>query len=234
MLYNNSYVNNDRLGLIFEDEQKRKQIIQVNKNELLMSVFKKYIYKSGERPKYIRFVHNSESLDPNMTVSQAGFVDGDKIIVLLGNDQKGGGGLGSMDFTDLSKQQYVQYTFSPNAPTYRTICKGLNICGDCKCRNCIAYKNEVIIPLEGVKRFDVVGESDILECPSCGSIISPKTVTFYLCRYRVIGKKYENDKIMPFEFVGLANDINSAQYYDPKENGQARVIELIIEILEYY
>ena len=138
-----------------------------------------------------------------------------------------------MDFTDLSKQICQEYICSSDAPDYRAICKGLNICGDCKFRKCIAHKQEVIIPLESVRRFDLIKESENLECPSCGSIVSPKTVAFHLCRYKVSGKKYEDEKIMPFEFVGLANNKNAAQYYDPIKNGKARIIDLIIEILEY-
>ena len=233
MLYHNSYPNKGILQIIFQDNVTLKNtIIEATENELLSSVFRKYIYKTGKCSDNLKFLFNGKKLDPSLTVSQAALSQHCRVTVTESGIAIGGGGF-SMDFTDLSKQQYQEYICSNNAPSYRAVHKGLNICGNCKFRKCIAYKQEVIIPLKSVKRFDLIKESENLECPSCGSIVSPKTVAFFLCRYKVSGKKYENDKIKPFEFVGMANNKNAVQYYDPIKNGKVRVIDLIIEILEF-
>ena len=232
MLYHNSYPNKGILNIIFEDEFGSKTPIEATENEFLSSVLRKYIYKTGKCSDNLKFERGSEILDPSLTVSQAGLPHFCTVNVYEEGKLMGRGGF-SMDFTDLSKQIYEEYIFSSNAPEYRIAYKGLNICGDCKFRKCIAYKQEVIIPLKSVKRFDLIKESENLECPSCGSLVSPKTVAFSLCIYKVSGKKFENDKIKPFEFVGSAKNENAVQYYDPIKNGKARILELIIEILEF-
>ena len=119
------------------------------------------------------------------------------------------------------------------SPMYRIAQPGLNICGNCKCENCIAFNDEVIVPLGRIYRYDLINEKANLRCPSCRNLIVPKTVLFYLCKYKINGKKYENDKVKSFEFFGQAANKYSFQYYDPMANGKVVVIELIIEILEY-
>ena len=119
------------------------------------------------------------------------------------------------------------------SPIYRIAQPGLNICGNCKCGNCIAFNDEVIVPLGRIYRYDLINEKENLRCPSCRNLIVPKTVLFYLCKYKINGKNIENDKIKSFEFFGQAANKYSFQYYDPMANGEVRVIELIIEILEY-
>ena len=119
------------------------------------------------------------------------------------------------------------------SPMYRIAQPGLNICGNCKCGNCIAFNDEVIVPLGRIYRYDLINEKANLRCPSCRNLIVPKTVLFYLCKYKINGKKFENDKVKSFEFFGQAANKYSFQYYDPMANGEVLVIELIIEILEY-
>ena len=89
----------------------------------------------------------------------------------------------------------------------------------------------VIIPFKGEK-LDLIKDKEDFFCPVCESYIKPKTVGFYQCKYRISGKKYENGNIKVFNVTGEAK--NTFKYYDPKKNGEATVIELIFEILQYY
>jgi hypothetical protein len=138
-----------------------------------------------------------------------------------------------MKFTDISKQISEQIYFSSTAPSYRKVTKGINICGICKYKKCNAYNKEVIAPLENVKIFNLIDERENLECPECGALIVPKTLCFYLCEYKIKGRKLDNEKLDKFEFNGKANKKDSAQYYSPDKNGETKITELIIEIIKY-
>ena len=46
----------------------------------------------------------------------------------------------AMEFTDVSKNNIKELGFSEDAPSYRGVCKGINIFGDCHCKKCLAYK----------------------------------------------------------------------------------------------
>ena len=111
-----------------------------------------------------------------------------------------------MNFTDLSKQIYEEIYFSSSAPSYRRVSKGINICGICKCKKCDAYKQEVVVPKENVKEFNLINERDNIECPICGSIIASKTLCFYLCEYKIKGRKVVNNGLEEFEFSKKASN----------------------------
>ena len=145
----------------------------------------------------------------------------------------GGGGI-CMKFTDLSKQIYEECPFSNNAPSYRQVSKGINICGECKTEKCEAYNEEVIVPLFNIRKFNLIEERVNLKCPICKGLIEPKTVAFFLCEYKVKGRNVEGNSIKPYEFFGKANNKNAAQYYNPIQNGDILVLELIIEIINYF
>ena len=226
------YQNNILITIYFKDEVGRKNGFTVNVNENLSSIFWRYINSTGKYNKRLKFLYNGKKLNPNMTVFQAGINNCSNIIVHEEGNNIGGGGF-CMNFTDLSKQKFQEFSISRTSPIYRIAQPGLNICGDCKCENCIAFNNEVIIPLGRINRFDLIKERANLRCPSCRNLIEPKTVLFYLCKYKINGKNFENDKVKSFEFYGEAANKYSFQYYDPMDNGKALIIELIIEILKY-
>ena len=220
------------LQLIFEDFSGRSSI-KAYEDEPLSSIFGKYFNSSRNYSENLSFVFNGKKFTSNMTAFQAGLSDGCIVKVEGLGNMKGSGGIG-MNFTDLSKKKFQEYAFSKGAPTFRIVKRGLNICGDCKSEKCIAFNQEVFIPLDNVKRFDLIKERENLRCPSCRNLIIPKTVAFYLCRYKVKGKNFENGSVKDFEFYDSANNRNAVQYYDSMKNGNVFVIELIIEILNYF
>ena len=61
-----------------------------------------------------------------------------------------------MKFTDVNKQIVEKLYFSKNAPSYRTVVKGINIFGICKVKKCEAHDKEVAIPLKNKKFFNLV------------------------------------------------------------------------------
>ena len=139
-----------------------------------------------------------------------------------------------MLFSDVSKNKTKEIGFSKNAPSYRKACKGINIFGICHCKKCIAYKKEVVVRI-AEKKFDLINEKDKLFCPECESLIIPKTVGFYLCKFRIYGKKIVDDNIVKFENdIDEANNKKSVKYFDPELNGEVVVSKLIFEVLEYF
>ena len=138
-----------------------------------------------------------------------------------------------MLFTDVSKNKTKEIGFSKKAPSYRKVCKGINIFGICHCKKCIAYKKEVVVRITK-KKFDLINEKDQLFCPECDSLIIPKTVGFYLCKFKIYGKKIVNDNIEHFKNdIDEANNKDSVKYFDPELNGKLVISELICEVIEY-
>jgi hypothetical protein len=220
------------INIVFMDEQGKKINILANRNEMLFSLFQKYISLTGKYDD-IYFKYSGEQLNPNKTLKEYDLASGSIIKVADTNNVIGRGGY-ALNFTDLSKQNYEEITFTNDAPDYRNTNQGINIFGDCKTEGCYAFNQEVIVPLYGIGKFDLINERQNLKCPACKGLIEPKTVGFYLCEYKIKGKNFENGNIKPFEFFGKALNTQSLQYYDPIKNGNTIVLELIIEIINYF
>ena len=224
-------IKND-INIIFLDDYGKKIIIRTHQDELLSSIFNKYLTSANNNKYDLNFQFGFEQLDPNKTLRDYNIATGSIINVKETNNVLGRGGF-CFKFTDLSKKMYSECPLTETAPVYRYITKGINIYGICKSEKCIAHNQEVICPLEGIKRFDLIGERENLKCPSCRGLIEPKTVGFYLCNYKIKGKNFENGNVKSFEFYGKATNKKSLQYYDPIKNGDTLVIELIIEITNF-
>ena len=170
---------------------------------------------------------------PSLSLANEGIANWGRIIVYMTGAVKGGGC--AMMFTDVSKNKTTQVQCSPDAPNYRHIIKGINICGICNYIKCLAYEKEVIVNFHN-KTFDLIKDKNKLFCPECRAPIEPKTVIFYLCRYQIYGKKIENDEIVPFRNQPAeARNENSATYFDPDLNGgEVEFAQLKFEVLEYF
>ena len=199
-------------------------------DELLSSVGEKLKKVLRILNSEVGFIWCSKILDQNKTLKELNIKD-KTCIDVYERKQIIGAGL-SINFTDLSKNIYEEQYFSEKAPDYRTVSKGINIFGICKGKKCEAYNEEVICPLKK-KYFDLLKERDDLECPKCGSLIIPKTIGFFSCEYRIKGKKYENNKIVPFDFKDKSSKKDSIRYFNPDKNGNATFCELIVEIINF-
>ena len=207
----------------------KTEIFSYNKNQTISSLFEKVKDKFGISCSNVNFIFKSKILKENQTLSQIRAKNNSTITVVEEGSVIGGFG-GFIKFTDVSKNNFKDRTFSSSAPDYRTICQGINIYGICKGYGCQVKGKEVICPLKNIKRFDLIEECDSLLCPECKNIITPKTVGFYLCRYKMSGEKLENKKFVPFEINGVADDENSYRKFDPTENGEIKFSEFIIEV----
>ena len=201
-------------------------------NEKISDLIEKYRKESNDYKKSKKFIFNANALNQSVTVAEAGLNNNANIFVVSTDGIKGGGGP-PMLFTDVSKNKTREIKFSKNAPSYRKASKGINIFGICNCKNCKAYKKEVVVIINK-KKFDLIKERDDLFCPECGANIIPKTVGFHLCKYKIYGKKIEEDKIVPFDNdIDEANNKDSLKYFEPELNGEITMIELIFEVIEY-
>ena len=209
-------------------------IIQCNLEDTVSKIIQIYRKKSGDFSLNREFMFDGKLPNPSLSLANAGIANNGTIFVSKTGAVKGGGGM-CMMFTDVSKNKTTQVQCSPDAPNYRHIIKGINICGICNYIKCVAYEKEVIVNFHN-KTFDLIKDKNKLFCPECRAPIEPKTVLFYLCRYQIYGKKIENDEIVPFRNQPAeARNENSATYFDPDLNGgEVEFAQLKFEVLEYF
>ena len=194
--------NNKEKEIIIKDFAKNEEhIMNVDTSMKICELKEKIGNKIGRKINnklMIKHVHrpNPTSLnDENLTLKEVHFRNGD--VIIIGKEQvKGGGGI--MNFTDVSKGNTINLDFSPYAPSYRTPTKGINIFGICKCKLCKANGQEVVVPVKQNK-INLVEEKFNQKCPECDSVIEPKTVGFYLCKYHIYGEKIEEKKLVEFD-----------------------------------
>ncbi len=205
--------------------------ILCDRDEKVSDAIRKYRIKSKNNNPKTRFIFNSKSLNPHLTVSESGMQNNCTIFCEFGKNIDGGGY--SMMFTDTSKNKTKEIGLSKKAPSYRKVTKGINIFGICNFKKCKAYKKEVVVKVEK-KKLDLIKERDELFCPECEAYIIPKTVGFYLCKFVIYGKKLEGGKEESFRNKeDEANKKDSLKYFDPELNGEVMVTELVFEVLEY-
>ena len=234
---NESEKNNYELSVFFriEGPSELRPLYTVGcfKNEKISEVIKRYRNLSNDNDESKKFIFNAKAIfNDSLTVEEIGLTSFASIFVEPTKGIKGGGY--PMLFSDVSKNKTKEIFFSKNAPLYRKACKGINIFGICHCKMCKAYKKEVIVRIKK-KRFDLINEKDKLFCPECESLIIPKTVGFYLCKFKIYGKKIIDDQIENFENnIDEANNKKSLKYFDPELNGEIIMSELIFEVIEYF
>lgn len=223
---------NNSINVRFNCNNGKRYIIIANKDELLSSLFVKFRNRIKDYKNDYHFVHNCKPLNSDCKLGELySYESIFEIDASLINENSGG--ILSLNFTDLSKQIHEDHYFSEEAPSYRLVSKGINIYGICKFKKCKAYEQEVIVPLEGSNRLDLIKDKDNLECPECGGLVIPKTIGFYLCKYNINGTKFESGKGVPFSFSGIAKNRDSVQYYSPDKNGETTIVELVVEITEF-
>ncbi len=135
--------------------------------------------------------------------------------------------------TDVTKGNIIK-KFSPTAPKWRIVHCGLNVFGKCCNKKCESHGSCVVVPKEKCT-VDFAKDQFDFECPVCECSVKPETIGFFLCKYKIFGKKVdENTNIaVPFgPIIGETNDISGIQYYDPQTNHSVNYIEYVVEITE--
>jgi len=202
------------------------------RDESLSSVGEKFKKDSGYSNYKLQFLLYGKILDEKKTLKEMNILDTSFIDVGRANEVTGGGEM-PIKSTDISKNMYIEQKFSKKAPKYKIASKGINVIGICKGIKCKAYNEVVIYPLNEKSNFNLIEEKDDLVCPRCKNLMVPKTLGFYLCEYKIKGKKCENDKIIPFNLEDKANDKCSIKYFDPEKSGNTMLIELIVEVTKF-
>ena len=217
--------------LVFE-ENSSKVSVRCLLSEKVSEVIEKLRIKSGDNiPNNCRFIFNSKQLNESLTVAEAGLINQSIIFVVLRDKVKGGGF--TMLFSDVSKNKTKELTFSKKAPSYRKVTKGINIFGICKFKKCLAYQKEVVVRIKK-KKFDLIEERNDLFCPECEALIVPKTVGFYLCKFKIYGKKLEDGQEQEFSNESdEASNKDTLKYFDPELSGNITITQLIFEVEKY-
>ena len=213
---------------------KKRTLVNGLYSEKFSDIIEKYREKAQDFEN-VEFYNSFLNPNPNLSLLDLGLQNFSVIYVSPFRHITGGM---PVKFTDVSKNQIKELGFSKNPkniPSYRTVKKGINIFGFCRCKKCSARNKEVIVPIEGDK-LDLIQDKDELSCPECESTIIPKTVGFYLCKYKIFGKKVgQNNIIENFENpIGEAKNKNTFNYFSPESNGETTMIELKFEVLKYY
>lgn len=93
------------------------------------------------------------------------------------------------EFNQLEKKVHVP--FSNTAPSYRRVCRGLNMEGKCMNSICAAFDKYVIVP-KGLGEFRIAQELDQTLCPACDNNISfsnLRNLGFWNCKFTIHGKQ---------------------------------------------
>ena len=218
---------------LFIDNLHGKFLIKCFPQDQFSKIIWKYRMLSGDYNSS-DFLYNGKKVDPNVSILSQGILDG-SLINVSSYSVKGGGGF-CAKFTDVSQMKTINLEVSNIGPSYRKVDKGINIFGKCNCQSCEAgiYNIQVIVPIESNK-FDLINQKDEIFCPQCQSHIKLETVGFYMCKFKIYGKKYEDGLVRNFE-----NPIDESiypkviKYFDPDMNNETTFIELIFEVLNYY
>jgi hypothetical protein len=96
-------------------------------------------------------------------------------------------------FADVSNgSNCVATEFSPTAPRWCQVGKGLNVEGRCTSGTCPAFQQLFIDP-KGLEWFNIIGD-DNAKCPMCRCTVKPVTCGFYDCSWTFEGVK-KNDEV---------------------------------------
>jgi hypothetical protein len=78
----------------------------------------------------------------------------------------------------------------PNSKRWRRTAPGICLEGICTTAACVAYQQEVIIPI-GIKRFDVLLDmnASTVQCPMCSNYVGIRKLAFTHCQWRWDGIK---------------------------------------------
>ena len=183
---NQNKVNNHMIILCLMDEK-------------VSDIIQKYRAKSCDRDPKKKFIFNAKALNFDLTAAKIGLGCGPIFIVSTGGIEGGSGIL--LMFIDISKNKTKEIGFSKKASSYRKITKGINTFGICNFKKCKVYKKEVVVRIKR-KKLDLIKERDELFGPECEAAIIQKTVVFYLCKFRIYGKKLVGNQVECFENGG--------------------------------
>ena len=189
-----------------------KKEINININDTIMNLKKKYGYPLAQ------LGFGREILKDNKRIVDYGIEDEDLIIEIK---EYNGGEVGSSikGFTDPKKVGPIRYSIITDGPDYLTVKDGINLFGNCKNRNCIAYNKEVCSPF-GFGTFDLIKDlvPENEKCPKCPACELPllklETCGFMKCRFKYVGIKVEDGKNVDVNYENSISEPDKLDYFD--------------------
>ncbi|RMX61978.1 hypothetical protein DD238_008186 [Peronospora effusa] len=183
--------------------------------------------KESIAPEVQRLVYAGKLLNDQVMLSSYNIKGGNTLHLSL---RIRGGSIGHSPvfrtFVDVSNNSLITARkFSPDAPEWRLVSKGLNIEGRCRNRECRAYRSMIIDRKEFVP-FNLMRDDDI-ECPICHCEVRPITCGFYGCAWRFEGVTGSEN----LSICSQWNDASGDMYhrFDPDEvNGSVEWASLLI------
>ena len=142
-------------------------------------------------------------------------------------------------FTDPKKVGPIRYSIITDGPDYLTVKEGINLFGNCKNRNCIAYNKEVCFPF-GFGTFDLI--KDLIpeneKCPKCPSCELPllklETCGFMKCRFKYVGIKVENGKNVDVNYENSIYEPDKLDYFDAGKDWENKSLWIELKISAYH
>lgn len=209
-------------------EEKR---IRIDTNKTIRDLKQKY----GDTEINLKF--NGEILKDDKTIEYYEIEEDDCI---MSNKRAVGGEVGSAakGFTDPTKIGPIRYATTTEGPDYLTVKKGINFFGNCVNKKCIAYNKEVSSPF-GFGTFDLIKDLDpnnekCPKCPSCEiPLLKLETCGFMLCSYKYIGKKIENDRVVPVNYENKISEPHKLDYFDAGKDGENKSLWIDLKISAY-
>ena len=119
--------------------------------------------------------------------------------------------------------------------TFNDLKSGINIVGKCCNKKC-RYNNQQVISNYDDDKFEFVSNLYNIVCPHCSSLIIPRKIAFYKCKFIISGKKVVGDNVVPFSFNDLIeiNDNNYFYIFEPESDKDTTYIEILCQVFNKF
>lgn len=239
---NNKQIDNDKSSITicfrYKDNDGIPVTVSASFEDRISDIIEKFRYISGDFDPSLMFIYLSRRLDPKKSLLESGIKHNCYIIVIRTSNYKGGEvGSQAKGIADPTKKAPVKWATSTDGPFYLTVKKGINLFGFCQNKACQAYKKEVCSPF-GFGSFDLIEDlnPNNKKCPKCPAceylLLKLESAGFLQCEYQYIGKKFENDEIIPVDYRGRTNKTNDyLDYVDAGKEGENKSLWVKLKII---
>ena len=242
---NNKQVDNDKSAIkiyfryaeSYDSNRGDTFIVFASFEDRISDIIEKFRNISGDKSS-LKFVYSAKLLDPKKSLLESG-IKQNCIISVVRFEHVVGGEVGGQakGIADPTKKAPVKWATSTDGPFYLTVKKGINLFGFCQNKACQAYKKEVCSPF-GFGSFDLIEDlnPNNKKCPKCPAceylLLKLESAGFLQCEYQYIGKKFENDEIIPVDYRGRTNKTNDyLDYVDAGKEGENKSLWVKLKII---
>lgn len=194
--------------------------IECNLADTISEIKKKISMKEDIHEDSQRLIYGGRQLEDYRTLSYYNIKAEHTLHLVL---RLRGGGTPFVDVTQSDESTLKKHSFSPAAPSWRMVKRGLNPEGKCQNTTCEAFNQDVICPI-GVVHFKM-GKTKI-PCPICEQSLLAENCRYYKCRFMYMAIKEDGSKFKSKWFE--ARDEDGALMLVEQEVGVAEFKELTI------